>query len=111
MCEWCSFRSSFTSRSAILNLSNIRCVPVKTPRFERDFLCYFIATERILIGVQIGDHGVKEHLKLHLLRIDHVMIRYELENLIGATYIGTAKWNRVPGSNPAKKPRVYVRSG
>jgi len=79
-----------------LNLSNIPWVTIENPRVGRDFGCYFIATERILIRVQIGDQGVKELVKLHVLRIYNVVIRYECENLIAAKIIATSKWNHGP---------------
>jgi len=39
---------------------------------------YFTATQRILIGSQIGEWVVKEHLKLHLLHIYHIVIQLVL---------------------------------
>jgi hypothetical protein len=45
---------------------------------------YFTETQRILIGSQIGDQGVKDHAKLHLLHIYHIVIQSELKYLIGA---------------------------
>jgi hypothetical protein len=106
----CSLRSCFTCRTAILNLSNIHCVLVKDPQFGCDFVCLVVTTAQILIGVHIGDQGVKAHVKLQLLHIDNVMIGSELENIIGVTTIGTAKWNCCSCSNAAKKRAVYVQS-
>jgi len=68
---------------------------------------------------------VKEQLKLHNLRTNHVMIRSELKYLIGAKVGGTAKWNRGagttrpknrgfmsgPGNKPAKTKRVGFLAG
>jgi len=54
---------------------------------------------------------VKELVKLHNLRIHHVMIRSELKYLIAAKAVGTVKLEPRSGSNPAKNPRFYVRSG
>jgi len=73
--ESCSFWRSFTWWSAMLNPTIIRCVAVENPQFGRDFEWYFRATQWILIGVQIGDPGVKAHLILHISCIDHVLIR------------------------------------
>jgi len=36
---------------------------------------YFTATQQIVIVSHIGEWEVKEHLKLHLLRIYHIVIR------------------------------------
>ena len=49
------------------------------------------ATQRIVIGSQIGDQVVKEHLKLDLLRIYHIVIRSKLKNLIGAKDLSLRK--------------------
>jgi len=44
---------------------------------------FFAFTRRILIGLQIGDWEVKEHSKLNLLCIYHIVIWSELKYLIG----------------------------
>jgi len=54
---------------------------------------------------------VKEGLKLHNLRTDHVAIQSELIYLIGAKAVGTMYLEPRFGSNPAKYPRFYVRAG
>jgi len=54
---------------------------------------------------------VKEGLKLNNLHIDYVMIRSQLKYLIGAKGEGTVYLEPRSGSNPAKYPRFYVRSG
>jgi hypothetical protein len=54
---------------------------------------------------------VKEGLKLHNLRTDHVMIRSELIYLIGAKAEGTVYFEPRFGSDPAKYPQFYVRAG
>jgi len=54
---------------------------------------------------------VKEQLELHNLRTAHVMIWSQLKYLIEAKDVGTAMLERRAGSNPAKEPQVYVRSG
>jgi hypothetical protein len=88
-------------------------------------MIYFIGTGSISIGVHIGDKGGKELRKLHILRTDHVMIQSELQNLIGAKYIGTSKcnWGPVPthqthhgfmgcpGENPNKGALVGFLNG
>ena len=54
---------------------------------------------------------MKERLKLHNLHIDHVTIRSELKYLIGAKAVGTVKLELQSGSNLAKNPRFYGRTG
>jgi hypothetical protein len=54
---------------------------------------------------------VKQELKLHNLRTDHVMIRSELIYLIGAKAVGTVYLELRFGSDPAKYPQIYVRAG
>jgi hypothetical protein len=68
---------------------------------------------------------VKEGLKLHNLRTDHIVIRAELKYLIAVTVAGTANmepWSRFnpaknrgfmsgPGNKPAKPERVGLLGG
>lgn len=91
--EFCSFTSSFSCWSLVLKLGNICWVAVENPRFEWYSKCYFIVTQWSLIRLQIGDLGAKDHRKLHLLPIYHVVIQWELKNLIAANIVGTIKWN------------------
>jgi len=111
ICKWCGFRSSFTCWSGILNPSIIRCVAVENPRFASEFECYLVATQQILIGVQIANPGVKELLTLHLLRTDHVMICLELEDLIEAKIVGTTNWNHSPVGTKPKAHRSMSGPG
>jgi len=57
------------------NVSNISCVAIANQQFGCDCECYLIVTQRILIGVQIGTQGLKDHQNLGLLRIELIMIR------------------------------------
>jgi hypothetical protein len=54
---------------------------------------------------------VKEGLKLHDLRTDHVMIQSDLIYVIGGKGIETVYLESRFGSNLAKYPRFYVRAG
>jgi hypothetical protein len=49
------------------------------------------ASQRIVIGSQIREWEVKEHLKLHVLRIYHIVIRSKLQYLIGAKLLSSPK--------------------
>jgi hypothetical protein len=69
------------------------------------------ATQRISVGSQIGKQEVKAQSELHILHTDHVMTRREIKYLIGAAGVGTVKLEPQCSSNPAAKPRIYVRSG
>jgi hypothetical protein len=55
--------------------------------------------------------GVQELVKLHNVYIHYVMIPSELKYLIAAKVVGTVQLEPRSGSNQAKNPRVYVRSG
>jgi hypothetical protein len=54
---------------------------------------------------------VKEGLKLHNLRTDHIVIRSELKYFIGATVAGTANMEPRSGFNPAKNRRFISGPG
>jgi len=98
----CSFMRSFTSRFQICNTTNIRWVAIENPRISLEIWSYFTASLRILVRSQIWKREVKERIKLHNLRTDHVMIRSELKYLIGAKGVGTVYLEPRSGSNPAK---------
>ena len=57
-----------------------------------DFQWCSTATQRILIGLQLWEKGLKVHAKLHLLCIYHIVIRSELKYLIGAKHLSSRKW-------------------
>lgn len=52
ICQWCSYRSSSTCQSPIVNLNNIRFVTVENTWCRHECEWYFIATQWILIAVQ-----------------------------------------------------------
>jgi hypothetical protein len=60
-------------------------------RTTLDFRGYFTATQQIVIGSQIGEWKVKEHPKLHLLHIYHIVIGLQLKSLIGAKVLSLQK--------------------
>jgi len=107
----CSSTRSFTSRYQICDPTNFRWVTIKYPIISLNMSPLFKATQRRSVGSQIGKRKVTERPELHILRADHVMIRWELKYLIGNKGVGTAKLELRSGSNPAEKPRDYVRSG
>jgi len=86
----CSVSGSFTSRIQICDRTNIRWVAIENPRTSLTIRLYFTATQQISVRSQIWQREVKERLKLHNLRIDHVMIQSELNYLIGAKVV--PKW-------------------
>jgi hypothetical protein len=59
----------------------------ETPNFRR----YFTATKQIVMGLRFGKRKVKEHLKLHLLRIYHIVIQLQLQYLIGDKVLSLRK--------------------
>jgi len=94
----------------------IQSLFIKSFRKTPNFLHYFTATQWIVIRSQFGEWKVKEHLKLHLLHIYHIVIRSQLKYLIGAKDLSSRKWGSVvwynwpkncgfisgPGTNHAK---------
>jgi len=104
----CSSSRSFTSRSQICDLTNIRWVAIENPLISLTICPFLTATQRISVGSQIGKWEVKERPELHNLHTDHVTIQWELKYLIGGKGV---KLEPQSGSNPAENPRVYVRSG
>jgi len=90
----CSFSPSFPSHSQICDLTSIPWVAIENPHFSAEISPYFPAIQRILAQSQIWQREVKEGLKLHNLRTDHVTIPSELRYLIGGKVAGTVIWNR-----------------
>jgi len=85
----CSFSPSFPSRSQICDPTSIRWVAIENPHFSAEISPYFTAIQWILAQSQIWQREVKEGLKLHNLRTDHVTIQSELRYLIGGKVAGT----------------------
>ena len=111
----CSFSPSFTSGSQICGRTNIRRVAIENPGISPEMWCYFTVIQWILVQSQIWHREVKERLKLHNLRTDHIVIRSEIKYLIGAKVAGKVIWNRGfmsgPGNKPAKTERVGLLGG
>jgi hypothetical protein len=120
-----SFSPSFTSRSRICGLTNIRRVAIENPWISPKLWCYFTAIQWILVQSQIWQQEVKDRPKLHNLYTDHIVIRSELEYSIGGNVAGTVIWNRgtgstrptnhgfmsSPGNKPAETERVGLLGG
>ena len=105
-----SFSPSFTSCIQICDRTNKRGGAIENARNSLKNRLYSTATQRISVRSQIWMREVKQELKLHNLRTDHVMIRLELIYLIGAKAVGTVYLEPQFGSNPVKYPRFYVRA-
>jgi len=97
-----SFSPSFTSRSQICGRTNIHRVTIENLGISPEIWRYFTAIQWILVQSQIWQREVKEGLKLHNLRTDHIVIRSELKYIIGATVAGTANMEPRSGFNPAE---------
>jgi len=80
----CISSRSFPSRFQKCDATNIRCVGIENPQISHQIWPYFTATQQIVVASKFWMREVKELLKLHNLRTDHVMIRSEPKNLIGA---------------------------
>jgi len=125
VCTLCSFGRSCASHCQICNRINIRWVAIENPRISQKIQWYFTAIQRILARCQIWKREVEELVKLHNIRINHVMIHWDLRYLIGVKVAGTVKWNHcvgttrpkhggfmsAPGSNPAKINRFGFLAG
>ena len=111
ICALCSFRRSFVSRNQIRDQTNVRGVTLENPPISGKMCPYFTATQRISVGSQIWMMEVKELVKLHNLHIHHLMIRSELKYLMAAKAVGMVMFEPRSGSNTAKNPRFFVRSG
>ena len=111
ICKLCSFMRSVTSRFQICDRTNIGWVAIENPRNSREIWRYFTAILWILVGWQFWTWEMKERIKLHNSRIDHITIRSELKYFIGANGVGTVYFEPRFSSNPAKNPQFYVRSG
>jgi len=107
----CSFSPSLPSRSQICDLTSIRSFAFENPHFSAEISPYFTAIERILAQSQIWQREVKEGLKLHNLRTDHVTIRSEFRYLIGGKVAGTVIWNGGPVPTSARTRWVPLFSG
>jgi len=106
-----SFSPSFASRIQMCDLTNIRGGAIENPRNSLKNRLYFTATQRISVRSQTWMREVKEGLKLHNLRTDHVTIRSELIYLFGVRVRGTVQWICGPGNKPAKTQRVGLLGG
>ena len=82
--EMCWLIPCFISHSQISDRSNIHWVALKLRQISRWNDTVFIATQQLLVQLQIGEWEMKEGIKLHISCIDYVTIRSELQYLIGA---------------------------
>jgi len=98
----CSFCRSLTSRIQICDRTGICWVTTENPRISLEICPHFTTTQRISLGSQISMLDVKERVKLHNLRIHHVMIQSELRCLIRAKVAGTVGWIQGPASTRPK---------
>ena len=121
ICRLCSFSRYLISGFQICDPTNIRWVAIENPWMSVKIYAYFTATRQISARSQFSKQEVKDRLELHNLRIHHVMIRSELEYLIRAKNVATAKWTRGPvptrpkntgfWSGPRNKPAKALRFG
>jgi len=111
VCTLHSIGRSWITCGQICDRTNIHWVVIYNTRISHTLWWYFTVTPQILVGSQIWKRKVEQWLKLHNLRIDHVMIHWDLRYIIGVKVAATIKWNHGSGYNPAKKPWVYVCPG
>ena len=127
ICRLCSSSRSFTSGYRICDQTNIRWVAIEYWQISHESCSSFTPSQRISVGSQIWKRELKEQQELHTLDTDHVMIQWELENLIAAQSVGTVMLDHnsentrpknrrsmsVPGNRLTKTKRVgfLARSG
>ena len=121
VCRVRGFSRSLTCHCEICDWTNIRCVNIKNPPIWPTILCYFTAIQLILVQSQIRQWEGIKRLKLPKLHIYHVLIRWELKYLFGASIAGTMIWNVGPGSTrlkdwgfmsgPGNNPALVTRVG
>jgi len=109
VCELCSSSRSFTSRFQICDPTDNHWVAAKWGQVVREISGFSIATQRILVGLQLWNREVNERLELHNLRTDHVMIRSELRYLIGTKVVMLKCWVCGGNTGPIATVRVYLR--
>jgi len=97
----CSISPSFASHCPICDWSNFRWIAVKEGDISAEKCGFSIATQRILVRSQMWQREVKEGLKLHNLRTDHVTVRSELIYLVRAKIVYLKC--RVFGENPLQR--------
>jgi len=84
--------AALDARSLAILQFAIRSAYVESLRKWPNFGHYFTANQHIVIGSKIGQWEVKEHLKLRVLRIYHIVIKSELKYLIGGKVLSSCGW-------------------
>jgi len=89
----------------------IRSIFVQSMQQTTNCRCDFTLSQRILIRLQIGEQEVKEHAKLHLVHIYHIVIQSELKYLFGAKVLSLWKWGSAKCKTWPKDHSVRWGSG
>ena len=87
-----------------LPLSNLQSDPKSLSHFEKCPMCWRSFTQYlwIVIWSQIGKWEVKEHAKLHVLRIYRIVIKSKLKSVIGAKVLSSRWWGSAVESTRPK---------
>jgi len=101
--EICRFMPCFNSHCQICHRINIRWVASKLSPISLHNDRVSIATQQLLIRLQIGEWEMKEGIKLHISRMDYVVIRWELQYSIEARNVD------ISGAGFVWKPVAMVR--
>jgi len=117
--EMCRLMPYFISHSQIWDQVNMHWVALEISRISPQNDLVFIATQPLLIRLQLREWEMKEGIQLHMSRIDYVVIRWELQFLIGARHVdfGGAGfvWKPVAtvrfrvGTGPRTEPGIWTR--
>jgi hypothetical protein len=108
-CEICRLMPYFLSRSQICDRNNIHWVTLKWSRKSCQNGRVSIPTPPKLVRSQLRQREMKEGIKLHIIRIDYVSIRWELWYLIGARNV--ALWRSNYGWKSVETVRFRLRTG
>jgi len=105
VCTLCSFSRCFISRCQICDRTNICWVAIEKSRISHNIWCYFTVIQRILVRSPRCKREVEERVKLYNLRIDQVVIPWDLKYSIWAKITWTIIWNRSLGKTRPRNSR------
>jgi len=107
--EICRLMPLFISHSQICDRINFLWVALKSSRISRQNARVSIATQWLLIRLEIGEWEMKEGIKQHISCIYYVVIRCELQYLIGVRNVDF--WGVGCVWKPVAMVRFRVRTG
>jgi len=107
----CWISRSSTCRGQICDPTIIRTVTIQNPWMLPNMVCFFNATQRLLVGSRNWMWEVKVRLIVYNLQIDHITIWSQLMFFIGAKVAATIIWKHGPGTTWPKIGGFMSRLG